>query len=80
MDRELIRSELKAVLPSLADETLSTVLNKLEEVGVSSTEDLLFIEEQDLQPELKPIQIRKLIQKWKGKGMESHFSIIAFNK
>ena len=73
MDRELIRSELKVVLPSLADETLSTVLNKLEE-------DLLFNEEKDLKPELKPIQIRKLIQKWKGKGMESHFSIIAFNK
>lgn len=58
---EELQIAIKAILPTLEPTTLDEIVTHLQdEVGVSSPEDLKYIEDSDI-PMLKPIQRRKLL-------------------
>ncbi|KAL6466696.1 hypothetical protein MHYP_G00245000 [Metynnis hypsauchen] len=61
---EEIRQAILSVLPSLPEQTLSSLLEKLVSTGVECKSDLKLIKEEDLQELLRPIQCRKLLQAW----------------
>lgn len=62
---EEIKKRIKATLPKLTEETLTTVLTKLQdEVGVDEPDDLQYVTADDLQELLKPIEVRKLLVAW----------------
>ena len=65
---EKIREAILAVLPSLPEQTLSSLQEKLASIGVESKSDLKLIKEEDLQELLRPIQCRKLLQAWSTEG------------
>ena len=75
MDKECIQTALRAVLPALPEDEASQVAEHLvNDVGVVTTDDLKFVQPNDL-PQLKPIQVRKLIQAWQKEGM--HFLVLS---
>uniref|UniRef100_A0A8C4RPV3 Si:dkey-15h8.17 n=1 Tax=Erpetoichthys calabaricus TaxID=27687 RepID=A0A8C4RPV3_ERPCA len=55
-----IREVVLSILPSLSNESLTSLLERLEELGVESREDLAFVQEKDLEKYIRPIQCRKL--------------------
>ncbi|KAL7883034.1 hypothetical protein SRHO_G00006920 [Serrasalmus rhombeus] len=61
---EEIRQAILSVLPSLPEQTLSSLLEKLVSTGVECKSDLKLIKEEDLQELLRPIQCCKLLQAW----------------
>ncbi|XP_076864064.1 uncharacterized protein LOC143516400 [Brachyhypopomus gauderio] len=61
---EEIREAILSVLPSLPEQTLSCLLEKLLSTGVECKSDLKLIKEEDLQELLRPIQCGKLLQAW----------------
>ncbi|KAL6486234.1 hypothetical protein MHYP_G00056260 [Metynnis hypsauchen] len=61
---EVIRQAILSVLPSLTEQTLSSLLEKLVSTGVECKSDLKLIKEEDLQELLRLIQCRKLLQAW----------------
>lgn len=62
MDKEWMQTALRAVLPALPEDEASQVAEHLvNDVGVVTTDDLKFVQPNDL-PQLKPIQVQKLIQ------------------
>ena len=68
MTAEIIRQAVQAILPSLTDEKLTEVCERIEEVGVESVADLQYCTEDDLITVLQPIQIRRMLTAWKEKG------------
>lgn len=72
MDAECIQ-EISRVLPELDNERLMGLIEHLTSaVGVTNKEDLAFIERDDFQDHLTPIQCRKVIQAFKQRGEEKH--------
>lgn len=68
MDVEWIQ-EFQKVLPELDHEKLMTITGHLSSVvGVTKKEDLAFVEKEDFQEYLTPIQCRKVIQAFKQRG------------
>ncbi|CAL8290569.1 unnamed protein product [Merluccius merluccius] len=65
---EDIRQAVFAVLPSLPDDKLQSLLNKLASIGVESKSDLQFIKEEDLPANITPIQCRRLLNAWQTEG------------
>jgi len=63
-----LRKAVKDVLNNLAEETVTCIVDKLEECGVETIYDLSFIVETDFSDILRPIQIRKLLAAWKQDG------------
>jgi hypothetical protein len=55
-------SDITSWLPSL--QNADSIVQKLKETGVETTDDLRYVTEQDLVPMLKPIQARKLVSSW----------------
>lgn len=66
---EDIKQAVLSVLPSLPEDKLQSLLNKLESIGVESLSDLQFIKEEDLSANITPIQCRRLISAWQTKGI-----------
>lgn len=66
---EDIRQAVLAVLPSLPEDKLQSLLNKLASIGVESQSDLKFIKEEDLPANITPIQCRRLLNAWQTEGM-----------
>ncbi|KAG8175014.1 hypothetical protein JTE90_027495 [Oedothorax gibbosus] len=79
MDIEQI---IKIVLPNASAELLSAILTKLQELGVVSVEDLVYVRETDLASVVLPIQARKLVEHFKSTDNEhSHKSyMVAVDK
>lgn len=53
---------LKSALPGVDDQTISSLVTRLDEIGVISLEDLQYVEEQQINIILKPIQLKKFLQ------------------
>lgn len=66
MDEVMMKELVLSFLPGLSDETLTSLLNGLQELGVENKEDLAFIQEKDIEKYLWPIQCRKLLNGFKG--------------
>lgn len=66
---EDIKQAVLSVLPSLPEDKLQSLLNKLESIGVESLSDLQFIKEEDLSATITPIQCRRLITAWQTEGI-----------
>lgn len=72
MDVECIQ-EIQRVLPELDYERLMVIVEHLTSVvGVTKKEDLAFIEKDDFQNHLTPIQCRKVIQAFKQRGEQKN--------
>ncbi len=72
MDVECIQ-EFQRVLPEVEYERLMVIIEHLSSVvGVTKKEDLAFIERDDFQNHLTPIQCRKVIQAFKQKGEKKY--------
>ena len=63
---EEVRSKIMLVLP-LEEDVMTPLMKKLQDVGVENPDDLKFVQPEDITTLLKPIQVRKLLQSWKGK-------------
>uniref|UniRef100_A0A8C2HRA9 Uncharacterized protein n=1 Tax=Cyprinus carpio TaxID=7962 RepID=A0A8C2HRA9_CYPCA len=73
MDAECIQ-EISRVLPELDNERLMGLIEHLTSaVGVTNKEDLAFIERDDFQDHLTPIQCRKVIQAFKQRAESGVF-------
>ena len=59
-----VLSIVKKILPTLDDGACSKLGENLTELGVTSVEDLEYIQEKDLLTVLKPIEARKLLKNW----------------
>lgn len=66
---EDIREAVLSVLPSLPEDKVQVLLNKLASIGVESKSDLQFIKEEDLPANITPIQCRRLLNAWQTQGM-----------
>lgn len=62
MDDGSLQHEINMALPELHEETTRTLTQHLRDIGVIKREDLLFVEPDDINPFLTPIQSRRLIQ------------------
>jgi len=60
----ICKEDISAILPNLSVDDVSSVVNKLLDIGVESADDLQHVKESDLVPTVKPIQARKLITAW----------------
>ena len=74
-----IRQAVLAVLPSLPEDKLQSILMKLESIGVETRSDLQFIKDEDLPANITPIQCRKHLNAWKNEGMSSIMFIKSLN-
>ncbi|KAJ8333515.1 hypothetical protein SKAU_G00415230 [Synaphobranchus kaupii] len=75
MDDGNLQLEINMALPELHEETTKTLTEHLRDIGVRKREDLLFVEPDDINPFLTPIQSRRLIQAFrKDDQVESHSS------
>ena len=63
---EDVRISIKTILPTLQDNVLDIVMDKLNSDGIESLSDCSLLNESDLSDILKPIQVRKLLAKWKA--------------
>ncbi|XP_016113055.1 uncharacterized protein, partial [Sinocyclocheilus grahami] len=69
---EVIMKELVlSFLPGLSDETLTSLLNGLQELGVENKEDLAFVQVKDTEKYLQPIPCRKLLN-----GFQGNFAVV----
>ncbi|XP_041837687.1 uncharacterized protein LOC121637536 [Melanotaenia boesemani] len=68
MNREDIREAILTYLPDLSAQTLTSLLKVLEELGVENRADLVFLQENDLERCLRPIQFRKLLSGLKNEA------------
>ena len=64
---ESIKAAIREVLPPISMDEVCTLADQLVDDGVESTNDLKYVQPEDLSTLLKPIQVRKLIQAWKEK-------------
>ncbi|XP_040888781.1 uncharacterized protein LOC121178291 [Toxotes jaculatrix] len=69
MNGEDIKEAISTYLPDLAAQTLTSLLEVLEELGVESRADLIFLQENDLVRCLRPIQFRKLLNGLKNEAL-----------
>ncbi|XP_041952201.1 uncharacterized protein LOC121712172 isoform X3 [Alosa sapidissima] len=63
-----IKEAILQVLPTLAEDTLSLLLTRLNSIGVDRKSDLQYVKEEDLSEHLRPIESRKLLNKWSTDG------------
>ena len=68
MDANTLEDIICQLMPSLSEGVIQQVSQELIATGVERDEDLQYIKEGDLVPILRPIQARKLIEKWKPRG------------
>ncbi|KAI7811510.1 hypothetical protein IRJ41_022071, partial [Triplophysa rosa] len=61
-----VKDLVLSFLPGLSHETLTSLLNGLQELGVENKEDLALVQERDLEQYLRPIQCRKLLNGFQG--------------
>ncbi|KAF7648241.1 hypothetical protein LDENG_00160070 [Lucifuga dentata] len=61
-----IREIIQATLPSLPEEKIKLLVEKLTLQGVESREDLKYVREEDMVDFIRPIQCRKLLDSWKS--------------
>ncbi|XP_046691613.1 uncharacterized protein si:dkey-15h8.17 isoform X1 [Silurus meridionalis] len=66
MDEVMLKELVLSFLPGLSDETLTSLLNGLQELGVENKEDLALVQEKDIVKYIRPIQCRKLLHGFKG--------------
>ncbi|XP_041839467.1 uncharacterized protein LOC121638641 [Melanotaenia boesemani] len=66
-----IREIIQATLPSLPEEKIYLLVEKLRMQGVESREDLMYVQEEDMVDFIRPIQCRKLLDCWKLKDSVS---------
>ncbi|KAF5907891.1 uncharacterized protein DAT39_002437, partial [Clarias magur] len=59
-----IKEEVTSVLPSLPEDTLNLLVEKVLNQGVESKEDLQYVKEEDIVELIRPIQCRKLLKAW----------------
>lgn len=72
-----VKEEITSVLKDLPPSLLSDICDHLStSLGVEEVKDLRNVKEEDL-PMLKPIQVRKLIEKWR-EGISHLYSIEVF--
>ncbi|KAJ4943287.1 hypothetical protein JOQ06_005791 [Pogonophryne albipinna] len=69
MNRDDIKEAVLSFLPGLSVETLTSLLEGFEELGVESRADLVYVQEKDLERYLRPIQWRKLLNGLKNEGL-----------
>uniref|UniRef100_A0A3Q1GQ44 Si:dkey-15h8.17 n=1 Tax=Acanthochromis polyacanthus TaxID=80966 RepID=A0A3Q1GQ44_9TELE len=69
MNREEIEEAISTHLPGLSVQTLTSLLEVLEELGVESRADLVLVQENDLVKCLRPIQCRKLLNGLKNEPL-----------
>lgn len=63
MDDDSLQHEIIMAIPELHEETTKTLIEHLRDIiGVRKREDLLFVESDDINSFLTPIQSRRLIQ------------------
>ncbi|KAF7690070.1 hypothetical protein HF521_011874 [Silurus meridionalis] len=74
MDEVMLKELVLSFLPGLSDETLTSLLNGLQELGVENKEDLALVQEKDIVKYIRPIQCRKLLHGFKG--IFSHFTLL----
>ncbi|KAE8291060.1 hypothetical protein D5F01_LYC10655 [Larimichthys crocea] len=72
---EDIREAVLAVLPSLPEDKVQSLLNKLASIGVESKSDLQFIKEEDLLANITPIQCRRLLNAWQTQDQTSYVTL-----
>ena len=64
-----IQTSVRRVSSLVSDNDVDAVINKLiEELGVSTVDDLKEVREQDLAPFIKPIPARKIVAAWSQSG------------
>ncbi|KAF5890601.1 Interferon-induced 44, partial [Clarias magur] len=63
-----IKEEVTSVLPSLPEDTLNLLVEKVFNQGVESKEDLQYVKEEDIAELIRPIQCRKLLKAWSAHG------------
>ncbi|KAK1904604.1 Nucleolar pre-ribosomal-associated protein 2 [Dissostichus eleginoides] len=68
MNRDDIKEAVLSFLPGLSVETLTSLLEGFEELGVESRADLVYVQEKDLERYLRPIQWRKLLNGLKNEA------------
>ncbi|XP_070690655.1 uncharacterized protein [Pempheris klunzingeri] len=71
MNREDIKEAVLSVLTDLSVETLTSLLEGFEDLGVESRADLALVQEKDLEQFLRPIQCRKLLNGIKNEGLQA---------
>uniref|UniRef100_A0A0F8AHU0 Uncharacterized protein n=1 Tax=Larimichthys crocea TaxID=215358 RepID=A0A0F8AHU0_LARCR len=72
---EDIREAVLAVLPSLPEDKVQSLLNKLASIGVEFKSDLQFIKEEDLPANITPIQCRRLLNAWQTQDQTSYVTL-----
>jgi len=65
---ERVREIIQATLPSLDEEKIKLLVEKLLLQGVESRQDLKYVREEDMVDIIRPIQCRKLLDCWKLQG------------
>lgn len=70
---DVVKEEITSVLKDLPPSLLSDICDHLSS-GVEEVKDLRYVKEEDL-PMLKPMQVRKLIEKWR-EGISHLYSIV----
>jgi hypothetical protein len=71
-----VRLSAREVLPTICEETLNKLMQKLDANGIESLDDCHLLNELDLADVLKPVQIRKLLAHWKTGNKHKTFGII----
>ncbi|KAF3708595.1 hypothetical protein EXN66_Car001769 [Channa argus] len=62
MNEEIIKEVVVSLLPGLSDETLTSLLDGLKELGVENREDLAFVQEKDIEKySVMPVGIRRAV-------------------
>ena len=56
------------IIPSLSEDVLQQLLEKLEECGVSTCDDLRYVRESDISSVPRPIHVRRLLAEWTSSG------------
>jgi hypothetical protein len=64
MEVEQIKQNVKLVLQNISEDCCKKLMEKLDDIGVETVDDLSIVQEGDLTGILKPIQIRKLLASW----------------
>jgi len=64
--KHFLSSALTDCGTSNVEQLLSDVMAALEKTGCDTLEDIKYVRETDLSPPLKPIQARKLLQRWES--------------
>ena len=59
---ELVKELVRKAMPSLTNDLMDSLMDRLEVIGVNSIDDLNFVKTEDVNGILPPIQCRRLIQ------------------